>query len=193
MTHDPLGRRNNIHWLWLSLLVIVLDHGSKFLIERDLPHFAVQPLIPHFNIANMHNTGAAFSMFNTAPAAAFIVLGAVVSGLILAWMRRHPYDQRLLGAAFSLILGGALGNAIDRALRGYVVDFVDFYVGSWHFAAFNVADSAITLGAALLILEMLLSHRAERKALLAAGAASMPPSGAAPPSGSARSEASKEP
>jgi len=157
--HDPLGRINNIHWLWLSALVILLDHGTKYLVETRLPLYSVMAVIPHFNLANMHNTGAAFSMFNTAPAAIFIVLGAAVSVGILLWYRRHPHDQRILAAAFALILGGALGNAIDRALRGFVVDFVDFFIGGWHFAAFNVADSAITTGAGLLILDMLIGHR----------------------------------
>jgi signal peptidase II len=152
-------RVNNIHWLWLSAAVISIDQFSKLMLVRKLQAFQVVPLLPHLNLVHMQNTGAAFSMFNTAPAAAFILLCAVVSVAILLWMRRHPHDQRLVAAAFSLILGGALGNAIDRAMRGSVVDFIDFYVGNWHFAAFNLADSAITLGAGLLILDMLLDRR----------------------------------
>lgn len=152
-------RFNNIHWLWLSAIVIVLDQWTKLLVVRKLKLFEVVPLLPHFNFVHMQNTGVAFSMFEKSPAAVFIGLCAVVSIGILVWMRRHPYDQRILAAAFALILGGALGNATDRAMRGSVVDFVDFYVGSWHFAAFNLADSAISLGAALLILDMLLESR----------------------------------
>ncbi|HZR36022.1 MAG TPA: signal peptidase II [Nevskia sp.] len=160
----PIHTPNNIHWLWLSALVIMLDQWTKLLVVRKLQRFEEVPLLPHLNFKYMQNTGAAFSMFNTAPAAVFIGLCAVVSVAILVWMRRHPRDQRLVAASFALILGGALGNATDRAMRGSVVDFVDFYVGNWHFAAFNLADSAITLGAALLILDMLLDYRRRDKA-----------------------------
>ncbi|MDB5986656.1 MAG: lipoprotein signal peptidase [Nevskia sp.] len=163
-------RTKNIHWLWLSLCVILFDHGSKYLVERHIARFDSVPLLPHLNLANMHNTGAAFSMFNSAPAALFILLSAMVSGWILWWLRKHPYDHRLEASAFALILGGALGNAIDRSLRGFVVDFVDFYIGNWHFAAFNMADSAISIGAALLVLDMLIAAR-HAKQLKAPGAA----------------------
>jgi len=156
-------RPNNIHWLWLSAAVIVTDQLSKLVVVRKLAYLQEVPLIPHLNFKHMQNTGAAFSMFNTAPSAVFIVLCAVVSVAILLWLRRHPHDQTLVAAAFTLILGGALGNATDRAMRGSVVDFIDFYVGNWHFAAFNLADSAITLGAGLLILDMLLEYLRGRK------------------------------
>jgi len=152
-------RINNIHWLWLSALVLTLDQFSKLLLVHRLERFQVLPLLPHLNLVHMQNTGAAFSMLNTAPAAVFILLCAVVSVAILFWLRRHPHDQPLVAAALTLILGGALGNAVDRAMRGSVVDFIDFYVGNWHFAAFNLADSAITLGAGLLLLDVLLQGR----------------------------------
>lgn len=151
-------RINNIHWLWLSAAVISLDQLTKLLLVRRLEKFQVMPLLPHLNLVHMQNTGAAFSMFDRAPAAVFILLCVVVAVAILVWLRRHPHDQRLVAAAFTLILGGALGNAVDRAMRGSVVDFVDFYIGNWHFAAFNLADSAISLGAGLLILDMLLDR-----------------------------------
>ncbi|MBL6750115.1 MAG: signal peptidase II [Nevskia sp.] len=153
------SRLHNVHWLWLSLLVIVGDQFTKLLVVRSLQKFAVVPLVDHLNLVRMQNTGAAFSMFHTAPAAVFVLLSAGVSLGIVWWLRRNPHAHRLVAAAFALILGGALGNAIDRATRGSVVDFVDFYVGGWHFAAFNLADSAITIGAGLLILDMLLESR----------------------------------
>jgi signal peptidase II len=93
-----------------------------------------------------------------------------VSVGILWWLRQNPRGQTLFAAALALILGGALGNVIDRATRGYVVDFLDFYWGSWHFAAFNVADMAISTGAGLLILDMLLEARRNRVAAAAAKA-----------------------
>ena len=155
----------NVYWLWVSAAVMLLDQVTKQLVVRNLGWFDVLPVVPHLNLVHMHNTGAAFSMLSSAPPVFFIALGVVVSVGILWWMRQNPRGQTLFASALSLILGGALGNVIDRATRGYVIDFVDFYWGSWHFAAFNVADSAITLGAGLMILDMMLeSHRARQSA-----------------------------
>lgn len=146
----------NVYWLWLSALVISIDQITKQMVVKHLSWFEVQPLIPHLNFVHMKNTGAAFSMFNTAPVWVFAALGVAVSVAIIVWMRRNPSGQTLVATALALILGGALGNVIDRVTRGAVVDFVDFYWGTWHFAAFNVADMAISLGAGLMILDMLL-------------------------------------
>lgn len=154
----------NVYWLWVSILAIFIDQVTKQLVVKHLAWFEVMPLMPHLNFTYMRNTGAAFSMFHNAPAWVFVLLGVAVSLGILMWLRRNPSGQTLVAAALALILGGALGNVIDRATRGYVVDFIDFYVGNWHFAAFNVADSAITLGAALLILDMLRDARRARAA-----------------------------
>lgn len=159
----------NVYWLWLSAAVMLVDQITKQLIVRQLGWFDVMPLMPHLNIVHMRNTGAAFSMLSSAPPAFFILLATAVSLGILWWLRRNPSGQTLVAVALSLILGGALGNVIDRATRGYVVDFIDFYWGSWHFAAFNVADSAITIGAGLLILDMLLEGRRGKQAAAAKG------------------------
>ena len=159
----------NVYWLWLSAAVMVADQITKQLVVRNLGWFDVMPVFPHFNLVHMHNTGAAFSMLSSAPRVFFILLGVAVSVGILWWLRRNPRGQTLFASALALILGGALGNVIDRATRGYVVDFLDFYWGSWHFAAFNVADSAITLGAGLMILDMILESRRARQAAAAKG------------------------
>jgi signal peptidase II len=158
----------NVYWLWLSALVICVDQVTKQLVVKNFGWFEVKALLPHLNLVYMKNTGAAFSMFSSAPSWVFVLLGVVVSVGILIWMRKNPSGQTLIATALALILGGALGNVIDRATRGYVVDFIDFYAGGWHFAAFNVADSAITLGAGLMILDMLLDSRG-RKAASGAG------------------------
>ncbi|HUR40120.1 MAG TPA: signal peptidase II [Verrucomicrobiae bacterium] len=157
-------RYRNVYWLWVSALVMFVDQVTKQLIVRQLGWFDVQPVMPHLNLVHMRNTGAAFSMLSNAPPVFFILLATAVSLGILWWLRRNPSGQVLVAAALALILGGALGNVIDRATRGYVVDFVDFYWGEWHFAAFNVADMAITLGAGLLILDMLLDMRRPKPA-----------------------------
>lgn len=149
----------NVYWLWLSALVIVIDQITKQLVVKHLSWYEVQPLLPNLNLVHMKNTGAAFSMFSNAPVWVFAGLGVAVSVGIIVWMRSNPRGQTLLATALALILGGALGNVIDRVTRGAVVDFVDFYVGNWHFAAFNVADMAITLGAGFMILDMILDAR----------------------------------
>jgi signal peptidase II len=157
-------KASNVYWLWVSALVIFVDQVTKQMVVRTLGWFDSYAVLPHLNFVHMRNTGAAFSMFSSLPAAFFVLLGTGVSLGILWWLRRHPDTQRLMACALSLVLGGALGNVVDRVTRGHVVDFVDFYIGSWHFAAFNLADSAITLGAGLLILDMLLEQRRGRTA-----------------------------
>lgn len=149
----------NVYWLWLSALVIFVDQVTKQMVVKHLSWFDVKPLLPHLNLVHMKNTGAAFSMMSSAPPAFFVLLGVGVSIGILWWLRKNPRGQTIIVAALTLILGGALGNVIDRVSRGHVVDFIDFYIGNWHFAAFNVADSAITIGAGLMLLDMFLEHR----------------------------------
>lgn len=157
----------NVYWLWLSAAIMLADQVTKQLIVRQLGWFDVLPVMPHFNLVHMRNTGAAFSMLSGTTPVFFVLLGVAVSVGIVWWMRKNPTGQRLVAVALALVLGGALGNVIDRATRGYVIDFLDFYWGGWHFAAFNVADIAISIGAALLILDMLLDAR--RQKLAAAG------------------------
>lgn len=145
----------NVYGLWLSVIVIVIDQISKELIHSRLDWFERVPVTPFLNITHLRNTGAAFSSFAQLPAGFFIGLAVVVSVGMMIWLRRYAYTQRLVALAFCCIIGGALGNVIDRVRHGYVVDFIDFYIGSWHYAAFNVADIAISFGAFLLIVDML--------------------------------------
>lgn len=153
-----MTRLLHTHWRWLAVAVAVvaLDQATKAVVAHTLPLYDSVWLLPWLNIASLHNTGAAFSMFASAPGWMFIALAAGVSFGILFWLHRHPRAPRLEALGFCLIMGGAIGNAIDRAAHGYVIDFIDFHVGAWHFAAFNVADSAITIGAGLLLLDALL-------------------------------------
>jgi signal peptidase II len=155
-------RFRNVYWLWLTVLTLLLDQISKQLVVKNMDWYDVKPLLPHLNLVHLRNTGAAFSMFSEASPLLFVGIGIAVSVGILIWMRRNPQGQTLVAIALALIMGGALGNVIDRVTRGHVVDFIDFYVGSWHFAAFNVADSAISVGAALMLLDMLLDSLRKR-------------------------------
>lgn len=148
--------QKNRAWLLVALAVIGVDQVTKWLIQREMSLDQVIPLIPHLNLVCRHNTGAAFSTFDHAPAAVFVTFAGLVSLAILGWLYRNPRGQPVMAAGLSLIMGGAIGNALDRVTRGFVVDFIDFYIGNWHFAAFNVADSSITVGAGLLLLDMFL-------------------------------------
>jgi signal peptidase II len=143
-------------WLWLSLVVIVLDQATKFLVTRFLELYERVEVLPVLDFTLLHNTGAAFSLLAGASGWQrwfFIGLAAVVSVVLVAWIWRTPRGEKLLPLSLSLILGGALGNVIDRLAHGYVVDFIHVHWGAAYFPAFNIADSAITVGAALLILD----------------------------------------
>jgi signal peptidase II len=148
------------NWLWLSLAVILADQWVKNLIVEKFTLYQSVEVLPVLDITRLHNTGAAFSFLAGASGWQrwfFIGLGVVVSSVILIWLRRLPArGQHLLASGLALILGGALGNVIDRVQWGYVVDFIHVHYERWYFPAFNVADSAITVGAALLILDALL-------------------------------------
>lgn len=150
--------RSSLAWLGLAALVILLDQASKLLvIDRLDAYLDVIPLTGFFNLVHVHNTGAAFSLFADQPGwQRWFFLGiAVLASVIILFLLKKTAGRPLFSAALALILGGAIGNVIDRVLYGHVIDFLDFYLGAWHFPAFNVADSAITVGAALLIWDSL--------------------------------------
>lgn len=145
-------------WLWLSLAVIALDQLSKGLAEQRLAPYEPLALLPLLNLTLMHNTGAAFSLLAEAGGWQrwlFVGFALLVTGVLTGWLLRLEARERLSAAALSLLIGGAIGNLIDRLRTGRVVDFIDVYYGDWHWPAFNLADSAITLGVALLLLDTL--------------------------------------
>ena len=140
-------------WLLVSFVVIVFDQLSKAAISSHFSYGENFAVMPFFNLVLAHNTGAAFSFLDDAGGLQrwlFSAIAIVASVWIVVLLRKHQ-SQRLFCFALAFILGGALGNLIDRVSYGYVVDFLDFYWGNYHFAAFNLADSDITCGAALLI------------------------------------------
>jgi len=151
-----LQRTHPAAWLWLSVAVIVLDQATKFLVTRFLDLYERVEVLPVLDFTLLHNTGAAFSILAGASGWQrwfFIVLAGVVSLALLVWLWRLPRGHRMIAVALALVLGGALGNLIDRVRHGYVVDFIHAHWGAAYFPAFNIADSAITIGAALLILD----------------------------------------
>lgn len=152
-------------WLLAAALLILLDQATKAWVSDTLVYTERIPVLPVFDLTLLFNTGAAFSFLADGDGYQrwiFTGIALVVAVLIVRWLYTHS-GQRLLCAALACILGGALGNALDRLMHGHVVDFLLFYWRDWYFPAFNVADIAITCGAALLILdEILRSRRAHR-------------------------------
>lgn len=152
------------YW-WLSGSVIVLDQVTKFLAETLLTFHQPVPVLPSFNLLLTYNTGAAFSFLAGAGGWQrwfFLGLGLLVSIGLIVWLRRLKPTETRLATALALILGGAIGNLIDRAWLGQVIDFIQLYYQHWYWPAFNLADSAITVGAALLVLDSLWSGRTSK-------------------------------
>lgn len=146
-------------WLLLSLVVVALDQLSKAWIVTRLELYERIVADPYLDITRLHNTGAAFSFLDGAGGWQrwlFVVLGIGVSVAIVVWLRRLPTrGHHLLSAGLAFIVGGALGNVMDRLVHGYVIDFIYAHYRGWYFPAFNLADSAITVGAGLLIIDTL--------------------------------------
>ena len=143
-------------WIWLAALVLLLDQITKLLVVNNLQaNVDVIPVTSFFNLVHVHNTGAAFSLFADQPGwqrGFFVAVALVASGVIL-YLLRKTAGRRLFSAALALILGGAIGNVYDRIAYGHVIDFLDVVIAGWHWPAFNIADSAISVGAAMLIFD----------------------------------------
>jgi signal peptidase II len=149
-------------WYWLSALVVALDQISKLVADAQLVFHQAATIFPGFNFTLMYNEGAAFSFLSNAGGWQrwfFTALSLSVSIVLAIWIKRLGHDKQLLAAGLAFILGGAIGNVIDRVLYGHVIDFIDVYYQSHHWPAFNLADSAISLGACLLIIDMFLEHK----------------------------------
>lgn len=154
-------------WLLLSLAVIVADQFTKLRITETLSLYQRMPLLPFVDLVRLHNTGAAFSLFAGASGWQnwlFTSVAVLVSVGVLWWLTRLPArGKKVLALGLALLLGGAIGNLIDRVLYGYVVDFILVYYGEWSYPAFNLADSAITCGVALVLFDgLFLERRAAR-------------------------------
>jgi len=149
-------RGGKLKWLWLTALVIAIDLGTKALATAMLSYGNPVPVMPLFNFTLLHNTGAAFIFLAGAAGWQrwfFVILAFVVSVVLVLWLRKLERHETWSAIAFALILGGALGNVYDRVVHGYVVDFLHFYWQSWHFPAFNLADTAITIGAVMILFD----------------------------------------
>jgi signal peptidase II len=170
-------------WLLVSLAVLVADQWTKWLVEIHLPRGTSRPVIDgFFDLVHVRNSGVAFGLLaeqGAARAWLLALLGLVALSAVAVYFWMTPRGDRLLLAALSLVAGGAVGNLIDRLAAGGVTDFLDVYVGGYHWPAFNVADSAITVGIALMIYDAVVPSRRRRHAPAAppAGAAAGEPGG----------------
>lgn len=153
-----------IPWLGLALVVVLIDQVTKITMTKLFAYGAGRVITPFFNLVLTYNTGAAFSFLAASGGWQrwFFTALAIAAALLIVYMLRTHGNQTLFCFALAMILGGAIGNVIDRAAYGHVIDFLDFHLGGWHFATFNLADSAITLGAILLILDELRRVRTSR-------------------------------
>ena len=151
-------------WLGLALLILMADQFTKVLILGYYQLGDATYVTRFFNVVRVHNSGAAFSFLaNAGGWQRWLFTGiGIAAALFIVWMLKSHAGQKLFSFALACILGGAVGNVIDRSLYGYVVDFLDFNYAGWHFPAFNIADSAITIGAVCLILDELLRVRRSR-------------------------------
>ncbi|EGP20190.1 signal peptidase II [Halomonas sp. TD01] len=171
-TNDPNQwppMRRPLRWLWLAVVIIVLDLLTKPPPSHFLNYAQPVEVLPFFNLTLLHNTGAAFSFLADHPGwqrwfFALIAIGASIG--LTVWLSRIRADEKLLAVALPLIIGGALGNLYDRLVHGYVVDFLSFHAAGWYYPAFNVADIGITLGAVGLIWESVMGDRRRKKAAL---------------------------
>ncbi|WP_421218913.1 signal peptidase II [Aeromonas jandaei] len=156
--------KSGLRWLWLAVLAFVLDQASKLAVVKLLPFgYPGVEITPFFNLVHVYNKGAAFSFLADQGGWQrwfFALLAFAICGLLIHWLRKQSVTQRWSGIAYSLIIGGALGNVFDRLVLGHVVDFLDFYWGTAHWPAFNLADSFIFIGAAMIVLD---GFRGEKK------------------------------
>jgi signal peptidase II len=158
------GNTGMLPWLGLALIILIADQFTKVLVLGYYRLGDSTYVAPFFNLVRAHNTGAAFSFLAAASGWQrwFFTAIGVGATLFILWLLRSHSHQKLFAFALACILGGAVGNVIDRLLHGYVVDFLQFHWRGWYFPAFNVADSAITVGAACLILDEVLRVRKAR-------------------------------
>jgi signal peptidase II len=164
MTTESKHERAGAMWLLLSLAIVIADQLTKALATAELVLHQPVPVFSFFNWTLAHNYGVAFSIFNDGPGwqryglSAFALL---VSTVFTVWLLRLPRHERWSAAGLALVVGGAIGNVIDRLRLGYVVDFIEVYWNTWHWPAFNIADSAICVGAAVLVIASLRGERRE--------------------------------
>lgn len=151
-----------LKWLWLSALIVVLDQVTKFWVVANFELYESIALFSSVNLTYVHNTGAAFSFLSSAAGWQrwFLAAIAVIATVVLTvWLSRLKHNERWMAITLSLILGGAVGNLYDRMSYGYVIDFIDVFYKTWHWPVFNVADSAISVGVVMMLIDAFRSDK----------------------------------
>ena len=158
-----------LNWLWISGLVVILDQITKWIADRSLELHVPVPVMPSFNFTLVYNSGAAFSFLSEAGGWQrwfFSLLTISICVLLLIWLKRLQEHEKPAAIGLSLVLGGALGNLIDRLMYGYVIDFIQWYYQGYYWPTFNIADSAISVGATLLVLQGLFFHEKSQQSVV---------------------------
>ncbi len=159
------NKNSSLSWLWLTIIFLVIDQITKQWVVATMELHQSIDVLSFFNITYAQNPGAAFSFLADQAGWQrwfFTAIALIASVVFLVWLKRTPKEQPLLAAALACMLSGALGNLIDRVLFGYVIDFLDFYIGTSHWPTFNVADSIIFIGAALMIIDSFKNDNSEK-------------------------------
>jgi len=159
-------KNSGLSWLWLTLIFLVADQVTKQMVAGSMELYQSIEVLSFFSITYVHNLGAAFSFLADQGGWQrwfFTAIAAIASIVFIVWLAKTPKENKLLSIAFALLLSGAVGNLIDRVLFGYVIDFLDFYIGTSHWPAFNVADSAIFVGAALMIVDSFKNNESQKE------------------------------
>jgi signal peptidase II len=154
--------QTGLRWLWIAVIVLVLDRLTKVSIQHNLGLYESINITPFFNFTLAYNTGAAFSFLNSASGWQmwlFGLIALVVTATLLVWLKRLERKQWWMSIALVFIIGGAVGNLWDRICYGHVIDFIQLHAGSFYWPVFNVADSAICIGAFMLVLEVLFNRK----------------------------------
>lgn len=151
-------------WLTLMVILAILDQVSKTWAVGNFAYGVIYKIIPMFNIQLVYNYGISFSLFSASMYYYLILIfGMIITMGLITWLVKIPSEQKLKIASITFILGGAIGNLVDRAFRGYVVDFIDFTIGHWHWYNFNLADVWISFGAFLMILDLFINKDADKE------------------------------
>ena len=159
-----LENKSGLIWLWVTVVLLILDQVTKYVVSTQMQLYQSIELLPVFNFTYVHNYGAAFSFLSEAGGWQrwfFSIIAISISVLLTYWLKKLPAKNLVLCGAYSLVLAGALGNLYDRLTYGYVIDFIHVYYDTWHFPAFNIADSAICIGAGLLLLDAFRDQKSE--------------------------------
>jgi len=161
-----LKGRSGLVWLVLSIVLLALDQITKWVVSTEMSLYQTIDILPVFNFTYVHNYGAAFSFLSEAGGWQkyfFSTIAVTISVLLIYWLKKLPATNKLLCSAYALVLAGAIGNLIDRLVHGYVIDFLHVYYQQYDFPVFNIADVAISIGAALLLLDAFFEQKESDK------------------------------